>query len=141
MTSSSTVDVLLIEDDLSEAELAIYALGSNRARKYSVDHVIDGSAAVDYISASKSIPRLVLLDLKLPMLDGFTILTKIKQKLQWQGVPVVILSSSSIESEINECYALGASAYVIKPMDFEDYKTAINRIVLFWLETASLVSS
>ena len=102
MTTISTVDVLLIEDDLQEAELAIHVLGGGRSRGYSVDHVVDGSAAIDYISANSGIPRLVLLDLKLPKLDGFTILRKIKLKPEWSRIPIVVLSSSSIESDINK---------------------------------------
>ena len=140
MTMNSAVDVLLVEDDLREAKLAIRTLGGGRKPGYTVVHVSDGSAAVDYLSngsVSTGKLRLVLLDLKLPKLDGFAILKKIRLKPQWSRIPVVVFSSSRIESDIRKCYELGANAYVVKPMKYDDYRTAIKQIARFWLETAS----
>ena len=140
MKMNSAVDVLLIEDDLHEAELAIRTLNGGRKHGYTVVHVSDGSAAVDYLSngaVSTGKLRLVLLDLKLPKLDGFAILEKIRLKPQWSRIPVVIFSSSRVESDIRKCYELGANAYVVKPIKYDDYRTAIKKIARFWLETAS----
>ena len=140
MTVNSPVDVLLIEDDLQEAELAIRVLGSGRRRGYTVFHISDGSLVADYLSIfsdSPESPRLVLLDLKLPKLDGFAVLKKIKLEPRWSRIPVVVLSSSSIESDITKCYKLGANAYVVKPIRYADYRRTVERIAQFWLETVS----
>lgn len=136
MVTERSADVLLIEDDPNDAELAIRVLKSAKASGYSVDHVSDGLEATEYVSARSESepPRLVLLDLKLPKFDGFTVLERLRSQPTWSTVPVVILSSSSIDSDIARSYELGANAYVVKPIGYDIYKDAIQLIARFWLE-------
>ena len=140
VTSANSVDVLLVEDDPNDADLAKRVLSKASSTPYSVDHVSDGLEASDYLTARSSdstLPRLVLLDLKLPKFDGFAVLKQLRSIPEWSTVPVVILSSSSIDADIARCYELGANAYVVKPIRYDLYKYAMEHIARFWLEIAS----
>ena len=140
MNSENRVDVLLVEDDPNDAALAKRVLKGTGNIGYFVDHVSDGFEAKDYFSdypRTSRRPRLILLDLKLPKLDGFAVLQQLRLMPEWTRVPVVVLSSSSIESDVFRSYDLGANAYVVKPIRYDEYKNAMERIARFWLETAS----
>ena len=134
------IEILLVEDTLSDAELTIRALKKkNLANK--LVHVKDGEEALDYLfgqgHCSESVilnrPRLVLLDLKLPKVDGFEILRRLKADKLGQFIPVVVLTSSAEERDIVQSYKLGVNSYITKPVDFEKFVDAVSSLGLYWL--------
>ena len=134
-------EILLVEDNAFDAELAIRALKSrNLANK--LIHVTDGQAALDYLfgarpekDGSVSCPetlKVVLLDLKLPKVDGLDVLRVIRSNPRTQMLPVVILTSSREESDVIETYHLGANSYIVKPVDFDKFSEAVSNLGLYW---------
>lgn len=134
-------EILLVEDNLFDAELALRALkGRNLANK--LVHVTDGQAALDYLfgtspEAEDSPPlaetlKVVLLDLKLPKIDGLTVLRRIRSNARTKMLPVVILTSSREESDVIETYHLGANSYIVKPVDFDKFSEAVSSLGLYW---------
>lgn len=134
-------EILLVEDNAFDAELAIRALkGRNLANK--LIHVTDGQAALDYLFGSQpeaeglgSCPetlKVVLLDLKLPKIDGLNVLRAIRSNPRTQMLPVVILTSSREESDVVETYHLGANSYIVKPVDFDKFSEAVSNLGLYW---------
>jgi two-component system response regulator len=140
MARSAHIDILLVEDDPDDAELALGALARDGVGA-KVLHVTDGAAAVDYLHARGAfagrelaeLPRMVLLDLKLPKLDGFDVLERIRACARTRNLPVVILTSSNEERDKRRGYDLGANGYVVKPVDFDEYNSAVAAIGRFWL--------
>ena len=133
------VEILLVEDNLNDAELSLYAL-----RKFKIanriHHARDGAEALDYIfgtsasgDAPSQLPRLILLDLKLPKIDGQEVLRKLKSNEATRNIPVVILTSSREERDILESYNLGVNSYIVKPIDFEQFTQAVRDVGLYWL--------
>jgi len=129
-----TVNVLLVEDNLDDAELAIRALKKNNLADRLL-HVQDGEEALEFLYSQdlNNLPKLILLDLKMPKVDGLEVLRKIKSDEIRKIVPVVLLTSSKEEKDIIESYKLGVNAYVVKPVEFEKYVNAVSEIGLFWL--------
>lgn len=140
MKYRTDVDVLLVEDNLSDAELIIEALGRERLAER-LHHVHDGAEALDFLFCRGAYearefgrpPRLVLLDVKLPKVDGLAVLRELKQDPRTAPIPVVMLTSSNIEQDVTQGYRLGANSYVQKPVDFERFQDAVRRIGLYWL--------
>lgn len=134
MKTDDIVEILLIEDNPDDAELTIRAL-----KKYNLAnnllHVHDGEEALNYFFSDKmtSIPKLVLLDLKMPKIDGIEVLRKLKTDDSRKIIPVVVLTSSREERDIIESYKLGVNAYIVKPVDFDKFTKAIAEIGFFWL--------
>jgi two-component system, response regulator len=134
------VEVLLVEDNMSDAELTIRALKKNNLANNLV-HLEDGQEALDYIFAEgtysdrniEDTPKIILLDLKMPRIDGIQVLQKIKSDERTKKIPVIILTSSKEDPDIQECYNLGANSYVVKPVQFDKFITAVSSIGLFWL--------
>lgn len=136
--ANSTRHILLVEDDEYDIELTLTALG----RKHLVNEVVvvnDGAAALDYLycrgqyAERESVaPVLVLLDLKIPKMDGLEVLQQIKSDEKLKTIPVVILTSSREESDLVTSYQLGVNAYVVKPLDFEEFMDRVGQIGLFW---------
>jgi two-component system, response regulator len=134
------LEILLIEDNLNDAELSLYAL-----RKFKIanrtHHARDGAEALEYIFGSETNtsqtpaqnPRLILLDLKLPKVDGLEVLRKLKANESTRTIPVVILTSSREERDIVESYNLGVNSYIVKPIDFEQFTEAVRDVGLYWL--------
>lgn len=132
--------VLLVEDNPKDEVLTLRAL-----KKSNVDGVIivvrDGAEALDYLFRKgkfkereiEEIPRFILLDLKLPKLDGFSVLRKIRSDSRTKKLPVVIFTSSSEEKDLNNGYELGANSYICKPIDFEKFVETINLVGNYWL--------
>ena len=127
------VEILLVEDNMSDAELTIYALKKNRLANKLV-HVKDGVEALDFIFAQGNYsdrnvengqPKVILLDLKMPKVDGIEVLRKIKADERTKKIPVVILASSKEDPDIQVCYSLGANSYVVKPVDIESFLTYV----------------
>mgnify|MGYP001104326928 CR=1 FL=1 len=127
------VEILLVEDNPDDAALAIRTLKkhhlANRMR-----HLEDGQEALDYLyDKSNPTPKLILLDLKMPRVDGIEVLRKIKSDPGKRNIPVVVLTSSREESDITESYNLGVNAYVVKPVDFDQFVKAVTDLGLFWM--------
>jgi two-component system, response regulator len=134
------VEIVLIEDNDFEAELAIKALEKNNLAN-KVFHIDDGEEALEFIFSDgkykdrKTLPppKLILLDLKLPKVDGLQILKQIKSNPDTKAIPVVILTSSQEEKDIIESYKMGANSYLVKPVNFESFAKAIADLGFYWL--------
>lgn len=135
---SSSVEILLIEDNPNDAELTMDAL-KNKKLANRVKIIEDGAQALEYIfgrgkySEQKSIPKLILLDLKLPKISGLEVLKELKNNNKTRKIPVVMLTSSKEDSDIKEAYKLGANSYIVKPVDFDQFTKAVGEIGLYWL--------
>lgn len=134
------VEILLVEDNPHDAEIALRALKKNHlANNVLVVH--DGAEALDYLykqgkfknSQIINHPRVILLDLKLPKVDGKEVLRKIKSDPVKRIIPVVVLTSSKEEKDVVESYHLGVNSYIVKPVDFDKFVEAVRNIGLYWL--------
>ena len=134
------VEILLVEDNPDDAELTVRALRkANLANR--IVHVRDGEEALDFLFArgqfrernADNVPRLVLLDLKLPKVDGLEVLKAAKADPRIRLVPVVVLTSSREESDLIRSYHLGANSYIVNPVEFESFAAAIREVGLYWL--------
>ena len=125
--------ILLVEDNPDDAELTRLAL-ERLGQHARVALFRDGVQALDYLrdATRASRIRVVILDIKLPKMDGVQVLAKLKAEPRTRPIPVVILSSSSRESDIAQCYALGANSYVVKPVELEDYLDRISAVGRYW---------
>ena len=140
MPPSRDIDILLVENDSSDAELTIHTLRKNNLAN-SVHVVEDGEEALDFLFCrsryeDRSIldrPRVILLDLKLPKVEGLEVLRALKNERATRAIPVVILTSSREPKDLIEGYRLGASPYVQKPVDFDQFRQTIREIGLFWI--------
>jgi CheY-like chemotaxis protein len=133
------VDILLVEDSEADAELTLRALRKARLAN-NVAWVKDGQEALDflyaegrYVDRPASRPRLVLLDLKLPRLNGIDVLRRLKSDPERKSIPVVMLTSSNEERDIVESYALGVNSYLIKPVEFTKLGEQVVNAGLYWL--------
>ncbi len=132
--------ILLVEDDPRDEELTLLALGEHKITNPIVV-VHDGEEALDYLFArgahkerqSDTLPQVVLLDLKLPKVDGLEVLREIRSNDRTRLLPVVILTSSREEKDRLQGYGLGANSYVRKPVDFAEFSEAIRQLGLYWL--------
>lgn len=131
---NNAVEILLIEDNPDDAGLTIRAL-----KKYNLAnnllHVQDGEEALNFIFSGnlRGLPKVILLDLKMPKVDGIEVLRKLKSDDEKKIIPVVVLTSSREERDIVESYKLGVNAYIVKPVDFDKFVKAISEIGFFWL--------
>ncbi len=137
---NTEIEILLIEDNLSDAEMTIRALRkSNIANK--IVHLEDGFEAIEFIFGTgeyanrniSNLPKVILLDLKMPRMDGIEVLLKIKGDKRTKKIPVVMLTSSKEDPDIQTCYNLGVNAYVVKPVEINSFSKAISDLGLFWL--------
>lgn len=130
--------ILLVEDSPRDAEMALNALSAHQLANQVV-HVRDGAEALDYLyrraefaGRSDSQPAVVLLDLKLPKVDGLEVLRQIKGDPELKMIPVVMMTSSRKERDLVQSYALGVNAYVVKPVKFSDFVEAVKQVGGFW---------
>lgn len=135
----SIVDILLVEDNPNDAELAIRALNKNHLANR-IQWVKDGEQALDYIfyrgefaNRRRELPRVVLLDLRLPKLDGIEVLTAIRNNEVTKNIPVVVLTSSKEERDLVETYKLGVNSFVAKPVAFEEFVQTVAELGLYWV--------
>lgn len=131
------VEILLVEDNPSDAELTIRALKSKRLSN-NVVHVKDGAAALHFLfgngtSPTNTRPKVILLDLKLPKVNGLEVLERIKSNPETKSIPVVVLTSSREDSDLARCYELGANSYIVKPVEFESFVSAVAELGFYWL--------
>lgn len=129
--------ILLVEDDADDEALTIRALKKNNI-KNEVVVVRDGAEALDYLFATGAhaggeLPQLVLLDLKLPKVNGLEVLRRLREDQRTRLLPVVILTSSNEERDVVEAYRLGTNSYVRKPIDFKQFLEAVGHLGLYWL--------
>jgi two-component system, response regulator len=137
---ANDVEILLVEDNPNDVELTLHALKKNNIVNR-MEIVRDGAEALDYLFATgmyaqrdiNQHPKVVLLDLKLPKIDGLEVLKRIKANPRTQPIPVVVLTSSREESDLVESYHLGVNSYIRKPVDFEQFTEAVRTIGMYWL--------
>jgi two-component system response regulator len=140
MTGNDIVEILLAEDNPSDVELTLHALKKNHLANH-IEIVHDGAEALDFIFATgvyaghrvENGPRVILLDLKLPKVDGLEVLRRIKSDPRTKTIPIVILTSSREERDIIESYELGVNSYITKPVDFDQFTEAVRQLGLYWL--------
>ena len=137
MDAAAEVEILLVEDNPDDAELTLRALRKGRVSER-VRVARDGAEALAYLfgdgtPALPRLPKVVLLDLKLPRVDGVEVLRRIKTDARTRRLPVVVLTSSGEQSDVTRCYDLGVNSYIVKPVDFESFMPAIEQAGLYWL--------
>jgi two-component system, response regulator len=137
---SSEVDILLVEDNKDDVDLTLHAL--RKEKLANCIHVVrDGEEALEFLFCSGAFadrqfdhpPRLVLLDLKLPKVDGMEVLKRLKEDPRTKTIPVVILTSSKEERDLVNGYGLGANSYIQKPVDFDQFRGTVKNVGLYWL--------
>jgi two-component system response regulator len=135
------VEILLIEDNVNDAELAMRALRKNNVAQHIV-HLKDGAAALDFLFGKgkykgrnlNNKPKVILLDLKMPKVSGLEVLEKITSNEQTKKIPVVVLTSSKEHPDVEKAYLLGANSYIVKPVDFDSFRKVVNELGIYWLQ-------
>lgn len=139
-SNDHTIEIVFIEDSPEDADLAIRSFKKNNVAN-EIKLIDDGQLALDYLfgqgkysdSGRPVTPRLVLLDLKLPKVNGLEILAKMKADSTLRRVPVVILTSSNQDMDIERAYSLGANSYIVKPVNFGKFADAIQQMGVYWM--------
>jgi len=134
------IEILLVEDNPNDVELTLHAFSKNNFTN-NIHVVRDGAEALEYLYGSEAhagsglhnMPKLILLDLKLPKVDGKEVLRRIKSDERTRLIPVVVLTSSREERDIVESYRLGVNSYITKPVDFEKFTETVRQLGLYWL--------
>jgi CheY-like chemotaxis protein len=137
---NNEIEILLVEDNPDDLEMTRRALQkANLANRIQVAR--DGTEALDFIFCEgahagrkiENVPRLILLDLKLPKVDGFEVLRRLKNDERTKSIPVVALTSSREQRDLIETYHLGVNSYIVKPVDFEQFAQAVQKLGVYWL--------
>jgi CheY-like chemotaxis protein len=140
MSAERECEILLVEDNVDDAELTIRALKKrNLANK--LVHVPDGAEALEYIFGTgayagrdtQESPKVILLDLKLPKVDGLEILREIKSDQRTKTIPVIVMTSSKEQLDWVECHKLGVDSFVVKPVDFDSFSKAVSKLGCYWV--------
>lgn len=137
---TTEIEILLVEDNASDAEMTIRALKKNNLTNKLL-HVKDGAEALDFIFAKgkyshrnvENVPRMIILDLKMPKVNGIEVLQHIRSDSRTKKIPVVVLTSSKEDPDIKQCYDLGVNSYVVKPVEFESFVKAVADLGLYWM--------
>lgn len=140
MTLENQIRILLVEDNENDAELTLRTL-KKRNLGNDIRWVKDGTEALDCIfsesrapgPASRSFPKLILLDLKLPKVDGLEVLRRLKSDDRTKLIPVVVMTSSGQEPDIARCYQLGVNSYIVKPVEFDKFSETVAQLGMYWL--------
>lgn len=136
----SIIEILLIEDNLNDAELTIRALKKNNIAN-NIIHLSDGKLALDFLFGmgdyssrnTNEKPKVILLDIKMPKITGLEVLEKIKSNTSTKTIPIVMLTSSKEHPDIERAYQLGANSYIVKPVDFDSFRTTVNDLGIYWM--------
>jgi CheY-like chemotaxis protein len=146
MTDLQPIEILLAEDNETDAELALRALSKSKVANRVV-WVKDGEEALDYLfrrgahaGRRGGDPRLVLLDLKMPKVDGGQVLAEIKGNETTRAIPVVVMTSSKEERDIEATYRIGVNSYVVKPLDFDQFVDVVAKVGLYWAVVNKVVA-
>jgi two-component system response regulator len=134
--SERPMELLLVEDNLNDVELTLHVLRKHNFAN-DIKVVRDGEEALAFLfggdGGSENIPKVILLDLKLPKVNGLEVLGKVKSDPRTKSIPVVILTSSREERDLAVCYELGVNSYIVKPVDFTQFTESIRQLGLYWL--------
>lgn len=139
--NANSVEILLVEDNITDAELAIRELKKHNMANNLV-HLKNGEEALDFIFGTGKYtgiremqypPKVILLDIQMPKVNGIEVLQKLKTDPKTRAVPVVILTSSKEDPDIQKCYNLGANSYIVKPVNFDGFAQAIKNLGFYWL--------
>jgi len=144
---NEAIEILIVEDNPEDAELTIRALTKHCVAN-KILHLYDGGEALDFIFAKgefskrniEQIPRVILLDLKMPKVNGLEVLKELKSDERTKMIPIVILTSSAEDPDIKRAYELGANSYIVKPVAFEGFAQAVANLGLYWLVTNKAIS-
>ena len=140
MTENNAVEILIVEDTPQDLELTMRALQkANVTNRIQVAH--DGAEAIEFIFGEgvhagrkiENAPKVILLDLKLPKIDGIEVLRRIKGDPRTKTIPVVVLTSSREQKDVVESYRLGVNSYIVKPVNFERFVSAVQELGMYWL--------
>jgi two-component system response regulator len=134
------IEIVLVEDNKDDAALAIRALTKNNLANKMI-HLKDGEEALDFFFGTGSfagretsnMPKVVLLDLKMPKVNGIEVLEKLKANTATKSIPIVVLTSSAEDPDIDKCYAIGANSYIVKPVKFDDFTKAVAQLGMYWM--------
>jgi two-component system response regulator len=133
------IEIILVEDNVDDAALVIRALKKNNLANKLI-HLKDGAEALDFIFGKLAdeelqvkAPKVILLDLKMPKVNGMEVLEKVKSDPRTKAIPVVILTSSAEDPDIKRCYDLGANSYIVKPVEFDNFSKAVADLGCYWL--------
>jgi len=139
ITNNTIVDILLVEDNPNDAELALHALKKHNLANR-VEWVMDGEVALDflfqrgkYADRPNTLPKVVLLDLRLPKVDGIEVLRQMRADPATKALPVVVLTSSKEERDVMETYKLGVNSYVAKPVAFDEFARTVAELGMYWV--------
>lgn len=137
--NQSPVEILLVEDNPSDRKLTLHSLERHKVTNH-IHTVQDGVEALDflfrrgaYAQREEGVPKVVLLDLKLPKVSGLEVLRQLKADPSTASIPVVVLTSSREDSDIAACYKLGVNSYIVKPVDFDKFSESVRQLGLYWL--------
>jgi two-component system response regulator len=138
----SEVDIILVEDNPSDAEMTIRALKRNKLANNLI-HLQDGEEALEFIFGTGrykdkgmiNSPKVILLDLKMPKVNGIEVMQKLKSEEMTRKIPIVVLTSSKEDPDIKTCYEIGVNSYIVKPVGFEQFINAISGLGMYWLLT------
>ena len=137
---NSEIEILLVEDNPSDAEMTMRGLKKSNMGN-SIIHLQDGALALEFIFGTgmyegrnvNNKPKIILLDLKMPKVNGIEVLEKVKSDPLTKAIPVIILTSSKEDPDIKRCYELGANSYIVKPVGFDNFMTAVKDVGIYWL--------